>query len=248
MNPLSYVKKFVGKYFEEKEFIRGHLHHNGIHGIMHKSWGHVFNNYLSGDYVEFGVYQGASLTVSFIEYKKFKKWRDSQFTSDEAWRRKRANSIEMKDPVFHGLDTFEGMPENSESEKYFKVGDFVGDYDDVLRKCANVGLVAPKIKLYKGLFDDSAPDLEKNVDTIAICNIDCDLYASTKSALKIAGPRFQIGTVVLFDDYNTFNANRDKGERRALREFEQESGFLFEPWYSYAFSGQSFLIVGQNNS
>ena len=77
MNPLSYIKQFVSQYLEEKEVIRGHLHHSGIHGIMHKSWGHVFNNYLSGDYVEFGVYQGTSLTASYIQYKKFKKWRDS---------------------------------------------------------------------------------------------------------------------------------------------------------------------------
>ena len=79
---------------------------------------------------------------------------------------------------------------------------------------------------------------------IAILNIDCDLKSSTIDALEIIKNFLQIGTIILFDDYNQFNANNEKGQRKAFNDFEKNNQFQFEKLYTYGFAGQSFLIVG----
>ena len=55
---------------------------------------------------------------------------------------------------------------------------------------------------------------------------------------------FQIGTVLLFDDWNTFNADEKKGQRRAFSEFQKSSNKKFEKWFTYKYVGQAFLCIG----
>ena len=78
---------------------------------------------------------------------------------------------------------------------------------------------------------------------MAIVNIDGDLYESAKDALDIVKDHIQVGTVLLFDDYNAYCADNRAGERRAFREFCGKTSFKFEPWFTYQYSGQSFLCV-----
>lgn len=40
---------------------RWHLQCNDVHGAMHRAWAYVHASHVSGDYYEFGVYQGSSL-------------------------------------------------------------------------------------------------------------------------------------------------------------------------------------------
>ena len=47
-----------------------------------------------------------------------------------------------------------------------------------------------------------------------------------KDSLQIIEPYLQIGTVLLFDDYNTFHADNSKGKRRALAEFSKIFSFI----------------------
>lgn len=49
--------------------------------------------------------------------------------------------------------------------------------------------------------------------------MDCDLYLSTVPVLEFVKDLLQKGTVIIFDDWNCFWADPDKGERRAWREF-----------------------------
>ena len=78
---------------------------------------------------------------------------------------------------------------------------------------------------------------------MAIVNIDGDLYESAKDALDIVKDHIQVGTVLLFDDYNAYNADNRKGERRAFIEFQDQTKSKFEKWFTYHYSGQAFLCV-----
>ena len=52
------------------------------------------------------------------------------------------------------------------------------------------------------------------------------------------------GTVLLFDDWYCFPPGSNKGERRALEEFQANNpSFEFEDWKSYSTFGKSFFVV-----
>jgi len=240
------AKKVIRDYLDRK--ILGYMNRNDRCGAFFKAWGHVFTSHIRGDYVEFGVYKGDSLIESYKNYQEFASWLKTQLSSDEMWRREVAQNYMDHGPIFHGLDTFEGMPENNEENVIFSKGNFKASIEEVKNSCYEQGLKEPQLCLYKGIFKDTADELKKNLkQNISIANIDCDLYESTKDVLCIIKPYIQIGTVLLFDDYNSFSADNDRGQRKAFKEFCSESELNFEPWFSYQFVGQAFLCVGHKN-
>lgn len=231
--------------FESGGFVMGgDLHKNNREGALHRAWGHVFTNHLSGDYVEFGVYQGDSFVESHKQYLIFRRWLTSQTGSSESWRREVAAKFIKSKVKFHGLDTFSGMPENDEENITFGEGTFFAEISNVNSKCLAQGMNKEEFYLYKGLFKDTESELKKNIsDKVAIINIDGDLYESAKDSFAIIEKYLQVGTVILIDDYNAFNADNLKGERRAFAEFSETSRFKFEKWFPYQYSGQAFLCV-----
>ncbi|MCK5579864.1 MAG: methyltransferase [Candidatus Omnitrophica bacterium] len=238
------LRRWLRDYINQK-FVRGNINKNDRSGALHRAWGYIYTSFIEGDYFEFGVYTGDSLIESFKNYKIAKNWIDHQLVSDEFWRRETAKNYSGHVPCFHALDTFAGMPENQEDNPTFAKGNFLAEYDVVSNRCQRNGLKAPQLQLYQGLFKDTQDKLYTNVGDkkAAIINIDCDLYESAKDVLEICGKFIQTGTVLLMDDYNTFSADNNKGERRAFREFSGNSNLVFEPWFSYAYTGQSFLCV-----
>jgi len=243
-------KKFISEEIYKKEFAKGKIHFSDRDGMLYKAWGHVFSSHLVGDYVEFGVYRGDSLVKSFRNYELFRQWLEEQQSSSEIWRREVAKNYIAEKHYFHGLDTFEGMPCNEEENATFQEGTFLADFHKVENYCNENNLITnSQLFLYKGLFKQTACELQKNLIGRKICilNIDSDLYESAKDALEIAAPYLDIGSVLMFDDYNAFSANNEKGERRAFKEFQCKNKLLWESWQAYHFSGQSFLCVGKKS-
>jgi len=238
--------KRILKYFLEKyKFVRGDLNLNNRTGMLHKCWGHIFSNHLLGDYVEFGVYKGDTLAQSVLQYQQFKTWLENQKNDEEKWRNKVALSSPLNKKIFfHGLDTFQGMPENNEKFFVFDKGNFEASFDDVNKRLNSLD---EKVYLYKGLFTETANKLKNNLlnRKVSIVNIDCDIYSSTVDSLNIISDYLQVGSIILLDDYNSFNADNNKGQRKAISEFKSNSNWVLEPFFSYMFSGQSFLICGK---
>lgn len=239
------IIEYVNYFFHKLDLIRGDINKNDRSGALHKFWGYIFTNHIRGDYVEFGVYKGDTLIESYRQYLAFRKWLQNQMHSNEKWRIDVARNFIDFNANFHGLDTFEGMPDNKEGNPTFVEGSFLSDYDEVLRICKSKGLVSPQLTLYKGVFIETGKILSKNMGErkIAIANIDSDLYESAKDALEIIEPHLQIGAIIMFDDYNAFNADMKKGERLAFNNFIRSSRWKFEPWCSYMYTGQAFLCV-----
>jgi O-methyltransferase len=181
---MKLAKQIINRILEKANVVRNPINLNNREGALHRAWGHVFTNHLEGDYVEFGVYKGASFTKSYKTYLDFRTWLMNEMNSPEEWRRIVAKEYSEKKVHFHGLDTFTSMPDNREGNMTFTGGTFVSDIDLVHRLCVNAGM--KDYSLYKGLFTDSAEALKgKMASRAAIVNIDGDLYESARDALYI---------------------------------------------------------------
>tara|TARA_B100000963_G_C22615603_1_gene667170 strand:+ start:455 stop:1213 length:759 start_codon:yes stop_codon:yes gene_type:complete len=248
------IKKIFGKYIKNLKIIRGDLNLNTRRGALHKAWGYIFSNHIIGDYVEFGVYQGSSMIDAIETYNEFKDWLINETSSDEMWRRNVAVESDLlkNNSIFHGLDTFEGMPQNDEKHLAFKKGNFLSNFDEVKSKmdsCIKRLNKNYSYIFYKGLFSSNKLELKNKLGNrkISILNLDCDLYSSTIDALDIVKEHIDLGTVIFLDDYNSFSANNSKGQRKAFKEFSNETEFKIEPFFTYHYLGQSFLVTGRKN-
>ena len=119
-----------------------------------------------GLFLEFGVYNGASINI----LSKLKP-----------------------NKVFHGFDTFTGLPEDWDmGHKKVEAGHFT------LEKLPEV---EKNVILHKGLFDITIPEwAKKHKQKISFINIDCDLYSSTKTVLEKLNSQIIKDTMIRFDD------------------------------------------------
>ena len=180
------IKKIIRDFLNRHKFIRGDINQNNRAGTLHKCWGHVFGNHLFGDYVEFGVYHGDSFLESIKQFEQFKNWLEDQKLSNEKWR----VNVALKSPLnqgiyFHGLDTFEGMPENNEKNFVFHEKSFLSSYEKVLKRIQKINF--KNFYLYKGKFYEQKKIIFENLKDrkISIANIDCDIYSSTVDSFNI---------------------------------------------------------------
>lgn len=126
---------------------------------------------LPGDVAEVGVYKGGG--TMFL-----------------------AKTFEPTGKTIHAFDTFAGMPPVDADKDRHKEGDF-GDtslekVEAYLGGCDNV-------RLYKGLFPETAKPLEDSV--FCMVYIDCDIYTSVMASCVFFYPRMCKGGVMIFDDY-----------------------------------------------
>lgn len=137
----------------------------------------------------------------------------------------------------HGFDTFSGLPE------FWRDGFPEGAFDVSSEKLK----FEKNCKLYKGLFEESLPEFLKQVQGPAkLIHVDCDLYSSSISALRLLAPRIKSGTVIVFDEY--FNYPGWKAhEHKAFREFLDMTGFGCK-YIAYNKVGQQVAVVVTGNS
>ncbi len=123
---------------------------------------------IKGDFAEVGVYRGGSA-------KLISKVLDNR--------------------KLHLFDTFEGLPEASDNDEYFKLGEYSASLDEVRK------LLKPikNIIFYKGLFPKSSNKLKSS--KFAFVHLDVDLFQSTKDSLEYFYPRMSKGGIILCHDY-----------------------------------------------
>jgi hypothetical protein len=115
--------------------------------------------------------------------------------------------------VYHGFDSFQGLPEDWSG---FVLGKSAFDVGGKLPKApANV-------ELHPGWFDQSLPKwISNHPGPVAFIHVDCDLYSSTKTIFNLLGDRLQSGTIILFDEYFNFAGWRQH-EHKAFVELIEE--------------------------
>jgi len=124
----------------------------------------------------------------------------------------------------HGFDTFEGLPldwRGDLGKGTFSTGGKTPQIDD------------PRVKFYKGLFEETLPHYVPPEHEVLVINIDCDLYSSALYALKSLAPYVSHGTYIYFDEFC------DRGnELRAFNDFLALTGKRFRTFGATQTYGQ----------
>ena len=75
------------------------------------------------------------------------------------------------------------------------------------------------------------------------------LYESTVEVLAFVQHMLVDGSILLFDDWNAFDMDANRGERRAFREFsERNPQWEAERLFSYGVYGQVFALRKREGS
>lgn len=182
----------------------------------------------NGDYMEFGLFKGYSF------------WYAQHL----------AGMHGMKSMRFFGFDSFKGLPApsaiDSTPQNTFYEGQYSCSKSDVVQNLDSKGVDWNRTYLTEGFFNESLiPALKKRyaMHSVAIALIDCDLYDSTRDVMSFLADLIDNDTILMFDDWNSFGGDENRGQRRAVREFlEGSPGWWFEDWFSYGDYGQVFLV------
>jgi hypothetical protein len=113
----------------------------------------------------------------------------------------------------HGFDTFEGLPfawRADRAKGAFSTGGNPPQIDD------------PRVKFYKGLFEDTLPHYVPPEHEVLVINVDCDLYSSAICVLNALAPYVSGGTYIHFDEF----CDRSN-ELRAFNDFLASTGKRF---------------------
>jgi hypothetical protein len=168
-----------------------------------------------------------------------------------------ANTMRMAWDAFHhlfdltyvGFDSFEGLPEIAriDEQEIWEKGKLAYAEQTFVRTVTEHGMPRRKLVTVKGFYEHVLDDSLKErfyPHKAAVVYVDCDLYKSTVPVLNWVVSFLQKGTVIVFDDWNCFGADPERGERRAWREFRESHPALhFEPFVATA-EAQSFICVG----
>jgi len=185
-------------------------------------------NFIEGDYYEFGTHKARTFRMSLSEARK----------------------KNMENINFYAFDSFEGLPEPQDIDKFsgwekgaLKTTD--DEFDVIIR---GHGLYLDRIHKVKGYYQDTLNNelqqqFEQNRSKIALVYIDCDFYESAVHVLDFIEPLLQNGSVICFDDWNVYKASPDKGERRAFTEFIAKTGHHFEEFITVGWFGKSFIFT-----
>jgi O-methyltransferase len=127
--------------------------------------------HLDGDIAEVGVYKGGTLKLlAKAGYPK----------------------------ITHGFETFTGLPKpDSDKDDNRQIeGRFCASYKEVQQFLSD----CPNIKLYPGIFPQTASDIIKH--NFSFVHVDCDIFQSVFDCCHFFYPRLTQGGIMVFDDYS----------------------------------------------
>ena len=156
-----------------------------------------------GDYLEFGVFNGTSLSCVH----------------------RVLNELNMDRVRCFGFDSFEGLPQEAAHDDggIWFPGQFACRIDVTKKLLSERGIDWERVNLIEGWFDDTLNS--KTVDQYGIVSasiimIDCDLYSSTARCLDFVAPLLTDNAILIFDDWYSHGlAEKKLGEHKAFEEF-----------------------------
>jgi hypothetical protein len=181
-----------------------------------------------GDYYEFGVYQG--YTFSQAQHSAVKL------------------GLIFEGMHFFGFDSFQGLPPlvGPDVGGGFKEGDYACSQGEAEKKILEAGVILARTHLIPGFYQESlGPGLidKYRMQKVAVALIDCDLYVSTFYVLNFLTHLIQSDSILIFDDWNCFDADPNRGERLAFRNWLLlNPKWTAEEWFSYDWHGQVFRM------
>jgi len=174
--------------------------------VFRAAWALLEERSDPGDYLEFGVYVGTSMSCmhDVLEERELEKVR------------------------LFGFDSFEGLPADTDTDDTSPIAgwtarDLKAPYELCHANLTQKGIRWDRTTLIKGFFENTlTPDLlrQHGIRKASVIMVDSDLYSSAKTVLEFCAPLIHDHAVILFDDWwpGTLGAART-GERRAFEEF-----------------------------
>ena len=187
---------------------------------------HHINRPMNGYYMEFGSHRANTIRQAWDCFRYLFDWQYICF------------------------DSFQGLPEITEIDRLqiWQPGKLATSEEEFREICSRHGIPETSLITVKGFYEESLkPETAARFPLkAAVIYVDCDLYRSTVPVLAFVRQFLQRGTVIVFDDWNCFHADPDRGERRAWREFLADNPSLrFEELLSNA-EQRVFVFVGHN--
>jgi O-methyltransferase len=182
-----------------------------------------------GYYLEFGCHKGRTMRL--------------------AWD----HSNDLFDWTYVAFDSFEGLPEIPAIDKnpMWQKGTCATSEEELIAIVKSAGLPRDRLITVKGFYDQSLTSevADQLLPQKAILiYVDCDLYTSTKPVLKFVKNFLQSGTIIVFDDWFLFNADPERGQRRAWAEFCRENPDLRFIDFIGAGEAQAFIYLGEQRA
>jgi hypothetical protein len=182
------------------------------------------NRPIEGYYFEFGCNEANTFRMAFNNFKYL-----FNFT-------------------YVAFDSFKGLPkvEGADKMEVFYKGKLAFSRKEFERLCKKEGLTEDKLIIVEGFYQDSLNNdlvIKLQPKKAAVIYIDCDLYTSTVSVLNFIIHFLQPGTIIIFDDWNCFYGDPDRGQKKAFNEFKfKYPTLVFEDFVSDAES-KSFIFI-----
>ena len=134
-------------------------------------------------------------------------------------------------PIY-GFDSFEGLPEDWHQES-----------KEIYSTRGKIPKVPSHVTLIPGWFDQTLPlFLAKHDEDVALINIDCDIYSSTKTVLDLLSPRIKKGTIIIFDEY-IGNLHWEEDEHKAFMESVTQYQWKYEYLFYSAYTKQVVVKI-----
>ena len=188
----------------------------------------VINRPIDGYYLEFGCHSANTMRMAWNTFKYLFDWS------------------------YVGFDSFEGLPEieDIDRQEIWKKGKLLTSEEEFIKKVTRAGMPQENLLTIKGFYNDSLTyELQKKLlpKKAAVIYVDCDLYMSTVPVLEFIKPFLQIGTIIVFDDWNCFFGDKDKGERKAFEEFKDTNPSLKFEEFVHTNEAKTFIYIGDKN-
>lgn len=201
-----------------------------------RSFEYARANGVAGDYLEFGVFKGASLLHA----------------------QKVADALNLDHMRFIGFDSFQGLPpEPDQHKEMFYEGQYSCGENQVRAWLSQHGADWQRLILVPGFYDDTLTQEKKGelgLTKCAVAMLDCDIYSSTKVALTWIDDVIGPGSIVILDDWDAYGDDERSwldGQKRAMKEHETTSSWVFEELFRYARGlrgGLAFICVRAKTS
>lgn len=189
----------------------------------------TINRPIAGYYMEFGSHEANTMRMAWRVFGSMFDWD------------------------FIAFDSFQGLPDIApiDEQEIWGKGRLATAEQEFINQCRTAGMPKSRLQTVKGFYDDSlTPELQQELlpKRAAVVYVDCDLYKSTVPVLEFIKPFLQPGTILVFDDWNCFFGDPERGERRAWREFLNANPDLrFEPFVQTGMQA-SFVHLGPPSS
>lgn len=181
---------------------------------------------VAGDYLEFGVYRGYTITAAYHFAQMFG----------------------LSSMRFYGFDSFSGLPalKDIDSGGGFYAGKYTCSLEEYQKNLIMGKVDNAKFQTIPGWFSETLnPKTKKelSIESAAIIYIDCDLYESTVPVLDFITDYVKDGTLIIFDDWYCFRGSPDKGEQLAFREWLKKNPMINASKYiDFPPIGSSFIL------